>query len=105
MATDDATILRSWTGWVRTSDRAAYAEYLERTGLTAYRATPGNRGAYALMRDLGDGRTEVRTISFWRSRSDIVAFAGEDIAVAVFYPEDDEFLIDRETTVTHFDVV
>ena len=26
------------------------------------------------------------------------------LGVAVFYPEDDDYLIDRETTVTHYDV-
>jgi hypothetical protein len=31
-------------------------------------------------------------------------FAGRNIDVAVFYPEDDDYLIDRETTVTHYDV-
>ena len=34
----------------------------------------------------------------------IAGFAGDDIARAVFYPEDDRYLVDRETTVTHFEV-
>ncbi|KAA9149042.1 hypothetical protein F6B41_19660 [Microbacterium lushaniae] len=101
----EATVLRSWTGWIRTPDREAYSRYLAETGLREYRATPGNRGAWGVMRDLGDGRTEVRTLSLWRSREDIAAFAGADISVAVFYPEDDAFLVDRERTVEHFDVV
>lgn len=58
-----------------------------------------------MYRDLGDGRTEVVTVSRWRSIDDIAAFAGDDISLAVFYPEDDRFLIDRELTVKHFDVV
>lgn len=103
--TDTPTVLRSWTGWIRTTDRERYAAYLRATGLADYRATEGNRGAHALMRDLGDGRTEVRTISLWIDRTAIEAFAGADISVAVFYPDDDEFLIDRERTVEHFDVV
>ena len=32
------------------------------------------------------------------------AFAGDDVDVARFYPEDDEYLVDRETTVSHFAV-
>ena len=60
--------------------------------------------AFLLYRDLDDGRTEVRTLSVWRSREDIVAFAGERIETAVFYPEDDRFLVGRQTTVEHFDV-
>ncbi|MGP3535348.1 hypothetical protein ACTU3I_11185 [Microbacterium sp. RD1] len=105
MSPERPAVLRSWTGWIRTADRDAYAAYLEKTGMDAYRATPGNLGAYALMRDAGDGRTEVRTLSLWRDRSDIVAFAGDDIGLAVFYPDDDRFLIARDETVEHFDVV
>jgi len=58
-----------------------------------------------LARDLGDDRTEIITLSFWVSRDTIRAFAGEDIERAVFYPEDDRYLVDRETTVTHYEVV
>jgi hypothetical protein len=32
-------------------------------------------------------------------------FAGDDIDVARFYPEDDRFLADRDLTVKHYDVV
>jgi heme-degrading monooxygenase HmoA len=94
-----------WRGWVRTADRAAYVDYIESTGMAEYRATPGNQGAWMLARDLDDGRTEIVTLSFWASRDAIRGFAGDDIEQAVFYPEDERFLVDRETTVTHFDVV
>lgn len=97
-------IVRTWRGWVRTHQAAAYVEYIDRTGLNAYRATPGNLGAQMWTRDLGDGRTEVITVSWWRSRADIEGFAGQDIDAAVFYPEDDDYLIDREMTVHHYDV-
>ncbi|MGZ4549613.1 MAG: antibiotic biosynthesis monooxygenase family protein [Blastococcus sp.] len=98
-------IARIWRGWVRTEDREAYVEYIERTGIAEYRDTPGNQGAWMLARDLGDDRTEIVTFSFWSSRDAIRGFAGDDIEQAVFYPEDDRFLVERETTVTHFEVV
>ena len=60
-------IARIWRGATRREDRAAYADYVARTGLTGYRSTPGNRGAYILQRDVGD-RTEIITLSFWDSR-------------------------------------
>lgn len=100
----EATVLRSWTGWIRSVDREPYREYLERTGLREYRDTPGNLGAILLYRDVDGDRTEVRTLSLWRSREDIVAFAGRNIEAAVFYTEDDRYLIERQTTVEHFDV-
>jgi len=98
-------IARTWRGWVSTERAAAYVEYITGTGLIGYQNTPGNLGAQMWTRDLGDGRTEVMTISWWSSRKDVEGFAGRDIDVAVFYPEDDDYLIDRETNVTHHDVV
>jgi hypothetical protein len=47
---------------------------------------------------------DLTTLSWWESLDDVRGFAGEDIGQAVFYPEDDEYLIDRETTVTHHEV-
>jgi heme-degrading monooxygenase HmoA len=96
-------IMRVWRGWTRPEDTEVYAEYILGTGIVEYKATPGNRGAYLVSRPDGD-RTEFLTISFWDNHDVIVAFAGDDIDQAVFYPEDDRFLIDRETTVKHFNV-
>ena len=97
-------IARMWRGRVRTEKAAEYVEIVERTGMAGYRRTPGNVGAQLLTRDLGDGRTELITISWWSSLDDIKAFAGEDIDVAKYYPEDDEYLVDRDATVAHFQV-
>ena len=99
-----AMIARTWRGWVRTEQVAAYVEYITRTGLSAYGKTPGNLGAQMWTADLGDGRTEVMTVSWWSSRADIEGFAGHNIDVAVFYPEDDDYLIDRGPTVRHYEV-
>jgi heme-degrading monooxygenase HmoA len=93
-----------WRGWVRTQDRDDYVDYIERTGMTEYRRTPGNRGAHLMTRDLDDGRTEIVTLSFWDSLDVVAGFAGEDISRAVFYPDDDRYLVERELTVTHFEV-
>ncbi|GIF06735.1 hypothetical protein [Actinoplanes siamensis] len=97
-------IARMWRGWVRTDQAEAYVAYIERTGLAAYRATPGDLGAQMWTRDLGDGRSEVSTVSWWESAEVIRGFAGEDIDRAVFYPEDDDYLIERELSVTHHSV-
>jgi heme-degrading monooxygenase HmoA len=96
-------IARIWHGWTRREDADAYVEYLGETGMKAYRATPGNRGAWILRRDDG-ARTAFVTLSFWDSRDAIRAFAGDDIERAVFYSEDDRFLVEREWHVTHYDI-
>ena len=69
--------------------------------MRGYRETPGNVGAWILRRDEGD-RTEFTTLSFWDSLESIRGFAGDEIERAVFYPEDDRFLVDREVTVKHW---
>jgi hypothetical protein len=33
------------------------------------------------------------------------AFAGDPVDRAVFYPQDDRYLVDRETTVSHFELI
>jgi heme-degrading monooxygenase HmoA len=100
----DVMIARMWRGWVATDHAAEYAEYVRKNGLAEYRQTPGNLTAQLWTRDLGDGRTEVTTVSWWDDLDAVKAFAGDDITQAVFYPEDDKFLVDRETTVSHHTV-
>ncbi len=97
-------IARMWRGWVRTELIEEYVDIVERTGMAEYRATPGNHGAQLLTRDLGGGRTELVTLSWWTDLDAIRAFAGDDIEVAKYYPEDEPYLLDRETTVSHFGV-
>jgi heme-degrading monooxygenase HmoA len=82
-------IARMWRGSVATERAAQYVDYIGKTGLAEYQRTPGNLGAQMWIRDLGDGRTEVLTVSWWESLDSIRGFAGDDINVAVFYPEDE----------------
>jgi heme-degrading monooxygenase HmoA len=96
-------IARMWRGMVRAGDASAYAAYVQETGIAGYQRTPGNRGAWALWRVEGD-RAEIITVSLWESRAAIEGFAGQDISRAVFYPEDDRYLIDRDLTVSHYEV-
>ncbi|MFN8078223.1 MAG: hypothetical protein U0Q19_01540 [Kineosporiaceae bacterium] len=97
-------IARTWRGWVQTDRAAEYVDYISETGLEEYCASPGNLGAQLFTRDLHDGRTEVVTVSWWNSLDEVHNFAGDDIDRAVFYPRDDEFLIEREHTVAHYHV-
>ena len=97
-------IARTWRGATRAADADAYVAYLHATGLKAYRDTPGNRGAFCFRRIVGD-RAEFITLSFWESEAAITAFAGDDIGRAVYYPEDDRFLVERGLLVDHYEVV
>jgi len=101
---EQGSVVRMWTGVIRTSDREAYVDYVRRTGMEGYRETTGNLDAWILTRDLGDGRTEISTVSRWTSLEAIEAFAGDDPELAVYYPEDDAYLLERDERVRHFRV-
>ena len=101
----DAVVLRKWTGRIRTADQDQYGEYVSRTGAKDYGSTPGNLGWQILMRPLGDGTSEVTTLSWWVSMDAIRKFAGAEPELARYYPEDDRFLIDRPLYVEHHRVV
>jgi heme-degrading monooxygenase HmoA len=56
-----------------------------------------------LRRDLGD-TTEFVMFTLWESLDAVKAFAGEDPNVAVYYPEDDRFLVRRDPNALHYSV-
>lgn len=96
-------IARIWRGAVRQNDGDAYADYMAETGLAGYTSTEGNRGAWMLRRDVED-KTEFLMFTLWESMEAIKGFAGEEPEIAVFYPEDDRFLVERDEFVSHYDV-
>jgi heme-degrading monooxygenase HmoA len=97
-------IARIWKGAVRAEDGDVYGKYIEETGVAGYAATPGNRGVWMLRRDVG-GRTEFLTFTLWDSIDAVKAFAGDDYETAVYYPEDDKFLVERDLRCAHYEVV
>jgi antibiotic biosynthesis monooxygenase (ABM) superfamily enzyme len=96
-------IARVWHGATRAEDADAYAAYIGKTAVESSRTLPGNRGALILRRVDGD-RAEFETILLFDSLDDVRGFAGEDVETAVFYPEDDAYLVDREPVARHYEV-
>jgi heme-degrading monooxygenase HmoA len=97
-------IARTWHGRVPESKAEAYYEYLQRTGISDYHKTPGNRGVFVLRRTEG-GVTHYRILTLWDSVEAIKRFAGPDYLAARYYPEDDAFRLEREPNVVHDEVL
>lgn len=97
-------IARMWKGATRADDADSYLAYLRETGLEEYRATPGNLAVMALRR-VDPRKAEFLLVSLWESEEAIRAFAGEPLDRAVFYPQDDRYLIERDEHVQHFECV
>ena len=85
-------------------DAGTYVDHLVATGMKDSRATPCNRGVLVLRLSAGE-RAEFTTVTFWETLEAIDAFAGREREKAVFYPDDERFLVEREWTVAHHEVV
>lgn len=97
-------IARMWRGATLTENADEYAEYMKGTGVLEYRGTPGNRGVYMLRRTRGEF-TDFAMVTIWDSLEAVKRFAGDAHETAVFYPRDDELLVERDLMVTHWEVV
>lgn len=96
-------LARIWRGVTPKAKAAEYVKYIEKTGVTEYRATPGNRAVLILTRDQNE-QTEFLVLTLWDSLESIRAFAGDDVEAAKYYPEDAQFLLHFEPHVTHHQV-
>ena len=96
-------IARIWRGITLKEKADDYLAYLHETGLKDYAKTAGNRGVTTLRRDQGD-HCEIMLISLWDSMDAVRAFAGENPDRSVYYPEDDQYLLQMEPLVRHYDV-
>jgi heme-degrading monooxygenase HmoA len=101
---EGCVIARIWHGVTAAAKSDEYLDYLNETGVPDYRATEGNRGVYVLRR-VEDDRAHFLTVSFWESMEKIKWFAGSDPEKARYYPEDENFLLDFEPGVEHYEVV
>ena len=96
-------IARVWRGATLAEHADEYAAYLEETGMSGARELPGARGTLVLRRERA-GYAEFETILLFDSLEDIKAFAGDDLDIAVFFEEDDRYLVERDFEVRHYEV-
>lgn len=97
-------LARTWSGRTLTAKADAYSEFLKTKGIQDYLATPGNRGVLVLRRPLGE-ETEFLLVSLWDSEESIRAFAGDEMSKAIYYPEDDDFLLEFAPEASHYELI
>jgi len=96
-------IARVWRGATLAEHGDAYAQYVEETGMRSARELPGSRGTLILRRTR-TGYAEFETIMLFDSMDDVRGFAGDELDAAVFFPEDDRYLVERDLEVKHYEV-
>ena len=97
-------IARIWRGQATPAQADAYYRHVTGTVFPEVARIAGHRGGYVLRRDSG-GDVEFLVVTLWDSMDAVRRFAGNDPERAVFYPEDDRFLVARDDRVTHYEVV
>lgn len=97
-------IVRMWHGRVETSKAQAYRKFLNQRAISDYQSVEGNISVHILEHQEG-AITHFITMTFWASMDVIKGFAGDDVEVAKYYPEDRDFLLEFEPAVVHYEVV
>jgi len=97
-------IARMWHGRVPAEKAEAYRGFLSQRAIPDYRSVPGNLSVHVLER-VEDRVMHFMTLTFWESMAAIRGFAGEDVEAAKYYPEDQDYLLEFEPKVVHYEVV
>ena len=96
-------IARIWHGKTRIDQFEIYTEFLQQVAIPDYKNTDGFKGLSFLRHIKGDeGHFDL--ITYWENLEVIKNFAGEDYEKAKYYPEDNDFLLEFEECVQHFEV-
>ena len=97
-------IARIWQGKTPASIGDEYFEYLKKTGVEECRSTGGNKGVFVLRR-IENGVAEFQMMTIWDSFEAIKKFSGPDVEKAVYFPEDEKYLLELKPQVTHFEIL
>jgi heme-degrading monooxygenase HmoA len=100
---NQSLIVRTWHGRTDAIKADEYRKFLIDRAIPDYQSITGNRGVTILRRIQSD-EAHFLILTLWESRAAIEAFAGADIEQAKYYAEDQDFLLEFEPTVTHYEV-
>ena len=89
-------ILRTWHGRTRLEDADSYERFMRERAAPDYGSVPGLVRAVFTRRD-EEQAAHFLLVTVWDSMDSVRKFAGGDPARAKYYPEDEAFLLERET--------
>ena len=96
-------IARVWRGVTLASRADEYLEHLRETGLRDFVQTAGNRGVQVIRRIQGE-HCEFQIISLWDSMEAVRRFAGKEAERSRYWDADEEFLLEMEPLVRHYEL-
>lgn len=96
-------IARIWHGKTRAQHFEEYSRFMRECAIPDYRKTDGFIGLSFLRRLEGDV-AHFQLMTYWENLEVIKGFAGDEYELAKYYPQDDEYLLEFEERVVHYEV-
>lgn len=96
-------IVRMWHGRVDSSKSDEYAEFMKQRAVPDYSSVDGLQKLLFLRKNEKDV-AHFLLVTYWDSMESVKAFAGEQPEKAKYYPEDDQFLLEKEELSALYEV-
>jgi len=96
-------IVRTWHGRTRLFDGDEYEAFMKERAAPDYGSVAGLESLFFTRRNEGDV-SHFLLITVWDSIDSVKNFAGENPEIAKYYPEDDEYLLEKEDYSQNFQV-
>lgn len=96
-------IARIWHGTTSIEKANDYLEFLKKRAIPDYEGVDGCLDVNILHR-IEEDVAHFQTLTFWTSEEAIKKFAGSEVLKAKYYPEDEDFLLEFEEHVSHYQV-
>lgn len=96
-------IARIWHGRTSAEKFEEYTAFLTQVAIPDYQGTAGFI-RLSFLRQLKEEEGDFLLITYWENLEVIRNFAGEDYEKAKYYPDDEDFLLEFEEKVQHYEV-
>jgi len=88
-------VVRTWHGRTRLSDGDEYEAFMKERAAPDYGSVKGLKNLLFTRRNEADV-SHFLLVTVWDSIDSVMKFAGENPEIAKYYPEDDDFLLEKE---------
>lgn len=97
------TIMRLWHGEVAIEKADEYEQFMIERAAPDYRSVKGLIKLYFQRRNEEES-AHFLLVTLWDSIESVKKFTGDNPEIAKYYPEDDEFLLEKEKYVSMYEV-
>jgi len=97
------TLMRLWHGEVAIENADEYEKFMIERAAPDYGSVEGLLKLY-FQRKNEKRKTHFLLVTLWDSIESVKKFAGDNPEIAKYYPEDDDFLLEKEKHVSMYEV-